>query len=134
MEKNLKNKDVKIDVHYLTRVEGHGDITVDVKAGVLKECKFSVIESARFFETMLRGRLVYEAQHLTSRICGICSCGHSLASLKASERALGVSPHADTILLRKLLLHTETMDSRSEERRVGKECTSWCRSRWSPYH
>ena len=54
MEKNLKNKDVKIDVHYLTRVEGHGDITVDVKAGVLKECKFRVIESARFFETMLR--------------------------------------------------------------------------------
>ena len=29
------------------------------------------------------------------------------------------------------LLHGE---SRSEERRVGKECTSWCRSRWSPYH
>ena len=23
---------------------------------------------------------------------------------------------------------------RSEERRVGKECTSWCRSRWSPHH
>ena len=25
-------------------------------------------------------------------------------------------------------------NGRSEERRVGKECTSWCRSRWSPYH
>ena len=25
-------------------------------------------------------------------------------------------------------------EGRSEERRVGKECTSWCRSRWSPYH
>ena len=25
-------------------------------------------------------------------------------------------------------------DSRSEERRVGKECASMCRSRWSPYH
>ena len=25
-------------------------------------------------------------------------------------------------------------DSRSEERRVGKECPSLCRSRWSPYH
>src|SRR3546814_13357146 len=24
--------------------------------------------------------------------------------------------------------------SRSEERRVGKECVSACRSRWSPYH
>ena len=27
-----------------------------------------------------------------------------------------------------------TNNYRSEERRVGKECTSWCRSRWSPYH
>ena len=26
------------------------------------------------------------------------------------------------------------LETRSEERRVGKECTSWCRSRWSPYH
>ena len=25
-------------------------------------------------------------------------------------------------------------DMRSEERRVGKECAEWCRSRWSPYH
>src|SRR3546814_11775020 len=25
-------------------------------------------------------------------------------------------------------------NSRSEERRVGKECVSTCRSRWSPYH
>src|SRR3546814_10450506 len=27
-----------------------------------------------------------------------------------------------------------TISSRSEERRVGKECVSTCRSRWSPYH
>ena len=29
---------------------------------------------------------------------------------------------------------TAVHTGRSEERRVGKECTSWCRSRWSPYH
>src|SRR3546814_370515 len=29
--------------------------------------------------------------------------------------------------------HVE-VDERSEERRVGKECVSTCRSRWSPYH
>ena len=29
---------------------------------------------------------------------------------------------------------TTEKDGRSEERRVGKECTSVCRSRWSPYH
>src|SRR3546814_10002034 len=27
-----------------------------------------------------------------------------------------------------------TSSRRSEERRVGKECVSTCRSRWSPYH
>src|SRR3546814_17772667 len=26
------------------------------------------------------------------------------------------------------------LNGRSEERRVGKECVSTCRSRWSPYH
>src|SRR3546814_16188155 len=28
----------------------------------------------------------------------------------------------------------QTVIGRSEERRVGKECVSTCRSRWSPYH
>src|SRR3546814_10537866 len=28
----------------------------------------------------------------------------------------------------------QTLPFRSEERRVGKECVSTCRSRWSPYH
>src|SRR3546814_15261320 len=28
----------------------------------------------------------------------------------------------------------DTLSRRSEERRVGKECVSTCRSRWSPYH
>src|SRR3546814_12911229 len=30
--------------------------------------------------------------------------------------------------------HTLQESRRSEERRVGKECVSTCRSRWSPYH
>src|SRR3546814_7620970 len=30
--------------------------------------------------------------------------------------------------------HHEEFRKRSEERRVGKECVSTCRSRWSPYH
>src|SRR3546814_20273734 len=30
--------------------------------------------------------------------------------------------------------HVDRRQPRSEERRVGKECVSTCRSRWSPYH
>src|SRR3546814_19361123 len=32
------------------------------------------------------------------------------------------------------LLNAEAATPRSEERRVGKECVSTCRVRWSPYH
>src|SRR3546814_9901195 len=32
------------------------------------------------------------------------------------------------------MMEATTTDMRSEERRVGKECVSTCRSRWSPYH
>ncbi len=105
------SKDVKVDVHYLTRVEGHGNIVVDVKDGKLTKCEFQVIESPRFFESMLVGRSIWEAQHLTSRICGICACAHSLTSIKAGEEALGIRPSDETIMLRKLLLHTEMLDS-----------------------
>src|SRR3546814_13646105 len=30
--------------------------------------------------------------------------------------------------------YVRAMEARSEERRVGKECVSTCRARWSPYH
>src|SRR3546814_13107076 len=33
-----------------------------------------------------------------------------------------------------MIIRVEHMTARSEERRVGKECVSTCRSRWSPYH
>ena len=35
---------------------------------------------------------------------------------------------------KKISSNKDLVPVRSEERRVGKECTSWCRSRWSPYH
>ncbi len=75
----------RIDVHHVTRVEGHGNIVVEVADGQLKECRFDVVETPRFFEAMLRGRPYTEASHITSRICGICATGHATASLRASE-------------------------------------------------
>lgn len=106
-----ENKDLDIKVEYVTRVEGHGNIVVNVKDGKIEKCEFHVVESPRLFEGMLRGRSVFEAQHITSRICGICSCGHSLASIEAAEDALGAVPSAQTIKLRKLLLDYEFLDS-----------------------
>ncbi|MDP8262211.1 MAG: Ni/Fe hydrogenase subunit alpha [Candidatus Ancaeobacter aquaticus] len=104
-------KNVKVNVEYLTRVEGHGNIVVNVNDGKLEECRLDIVESPRFFEGMLRGRSIFEAQHITSRICGICACGHTLASIQAAEDAIGFTPSAQTQRLREFLLHMENLDS-----------------------
>lgn len=105
------NKNININVEYLTRVEGHGNIVVNVNDGKLKKCNLEIVEAPRFFEGLLRGRSIFEASHITSRICGICSCGHTLASIQAAEDAIGFTPSEQTIKLRKLLLDYETLDS-----------------------
>lgn len=102
---------VNVNVHHLTRVEGHGNIVVDVRNGELVKCDLEIVEAPRFFEAMLRGRPYYEASHITSRICGICSVGHATASLRATENALRVEVSKQTQLLRKLLFHGEMIDS-----------------------
>ena len=111
MTKTATKKDLDINVEYLTRVEGHGNIVIDVKKGEIKKCQLEIVEAPRFFEAMVRGRSMFEVQHITSRICGICSTGHCMASVKAVEDAVGFKPSGQTTLLRKLLLHYETLDS-----------------------
>jgi sulfhydrogenase subunit alpha len=102
---------VKINVHHITRVEGHGNIKVDIRNGELKECKLEIVEAPRFFEAMVRGRPYYEAALITSRICGICSMGHQLASLAASEDAFGIQISDQEHLLRRLLNCGEYFES-----------------------
>jgi len=102
---------VKIEVHHVTRVEGHGSIVVDLAKGEIKECRFDVVEAPRFFEAMLRGRPHTELSHITSRICGICSVGHGTASVQATEKAMGVEISEQAWLLRKLIMHGEIIDS-----------------------
>ena len=105
------SKEVKINVRHLTRVEGHGNIVVDVKDGNIEKLEWQVPEAPRFFETMVVGRAYSELATITSRICGICSIGHTCASLKATEAALGVDISEQTRVLRELLLHGETLQS-----------------------
>ena len=102
---------LQVNLHHVTRVEGHGNIVIDVKGGRLDTCRFDVVETPRFFEAMLRGRPYQDASHITSRICGICAVGHATTSLRATENALGIVPTEQTVLLRKLNFFGEILDS-----------------------
>jgi len=107
----LSKKELDINVEYLTRVEGHGNIVINIKEGKLEKCQLEIVEAPRFFEAMVRGRSMFEVQHITSRICGICSTGHCMASVKAVEDTVGYKVSDQTRLFRKLILHLETLDS-----------------------
>ena len=104
-------KGYEINVHHITRVEGHGNVVVNVKDGKIEDLRLEIVESPRFFEAMLEGRPWQEASSITARICGICAMGHTCASVQAGEDALGIVPDEETVLLRKFLLHAETIQS-----------------------
>jgi coenzyme F420-reducing hydrogenase alpha subunit len=100
-----------IDIHHITRVEGHGNISITVKDGRLTEARWEVVETPRFFEAMLVGKKWENAPLISGRICGICSIGHTLASIRAVENGFGIVPDDQTAKLRLLLKHMETLQS-----------------------
>jgi coenzyme F420-reducing hydrogenase alpha subunit len=102
---------ININVNQITRVEGHGNILLDVTDGKIEKILWEVSESPRLFEVMLRGRGYEDVPYIASRICGICSIAHSTASIQAVEAAFGVVPSEQTILLRKLLFNAEILES-----------------------
>jgi sulfhydrogenase subunit alpha len=104
-------QDLNINVHHVTRVEGHGNIVVDMKKGQLLKARLEIVEAPRYFEAMLKGRNFHEVAITTSRICGICSLGHQMTSLKATEAALGLEISEQTELLRKILVDGATFQS-----------------------
>src|SRR3546814_6266413 len=83
-------------------------------------------------------------------VTGVQTCALPICFLKAEagarrifwkdQPALGVQlkiwrgPRLERLVARLVALHQSLMANRSEERRVGQECVSTCRSRWSPYH
>ena len=105
------SKTININVHHVTRVEGHGNIVVKASDGKIEKVQWQVPEAPRFFEAMVRGRHFDDIQIIVSRICGICSITHSLASTKAVEKALGVEVTEQADLLRLLMHYSEQLQS-----------------------
>lgn len=102
---------LNIEVTPLSRVEGHGELVIDVKNKKIVKAQFRIPEPPRFFEAFLVGRKYDEPSHMTSRICGICGVSHTCASIKATEKALGIIPSKQTVNLRKLIFYHEVVQS-----------------------
>lgn len=100
-----------IDLHHICKVEGHGSLLVEISGSKLTKCELKVVEGARFFEGLVKGKRYDDVQEITSRICGICSCAHTVSCLQAIENAMGVKVSEQTRRLRELLSIAERIRS-----------------------
>lgn len=98
-------------VRHITRIEGHGNIVVDLEGDRIKRCDLEIVEAPRFFEALLAGRPYDEAPRIACRICGICSVGHATASVHAVEAALGIAAGPKLRLVRRLNMAGEWLQS-----------------------
>lgn len=94
-----------ITIDPVTRLEGHGKITIHLnEQGEVADAHFHVTQ-VRGFERFCEGRPFYEMPSLMARICGICPVSHLIASAKACEAIMSVRiPHTAAQLRRMLNL------------------------------
>ncbi|HXR40137.1 MAG TPA: Ni/Fe hydrogenase subunit alpha [Terracidiphilus sp.] len=90
-----------IRIDGITRVEGHGRITIQLDDhGQVEDAHLHVLQF-RGFEKFCEGRPFYEMPSLTARICGICPVSHLLAGAKACDAIMGLRiPEAAEMLRR----------------------------------
>jgi NAD-reducing hydrogenase large subunit len=75
----------KITIEPITRVEGHGKVTIRLDDdNNVAQTRFHVVEF-RGFERFVQGRPYWEAPVLVQRLCGICPVSHHLAAAKAMD-------------------------------------------------
>lgn len=89
----------KITINPITRISGFLEIEVEVEQNQIIDAKSSGM-LFRGFEKMLKGRPPLDAIYFTERICGICSTAHSMASTRALEDVLNISPNQNDKVIR----------------------------------
>jgi NAD-reducing hydrogenase large subunit len=79
----------KITIEPVTRVEGHGKVTIHLdNDGNIEQTRLHIVEF-RGFERFVQGRPYWEAPVLVQRLCGICPVSHHLAAAKALDVIVG---------------------------------------------
>jgi len=79
----------KITIEPVTRVEGHGKVTIHMdEDNQVVQSRLHIVEF-RGFERFVQGRPYWEAPVLVQRLCGICPVSHHLAAAKAMDVIVG---------------------------------------------
>ncbi len=102
----------RVAIDPVSRVEGHGKVTILLDAhNHVQQVRLHIVEF-RGFEKFIEGRPYWEVPVMVQRLCGICPVSHHLAASKALDRVVGanaVTPSAEKI--RRLMHYGQVMQS-----------------------
>lgn len=98
----------RVVIDPVSRIEGHLRVEVEVGDGKVTKA-WSSATLFRGVETILTGRDVHDAPHITQRLCGVCTYVHNLASVRAIEDAVNLEIPDNARIVRNLLLGAQFM-------------------------
>jgi NAD-reducing hydrogenase large subunit len=108
----MGSENKKITIEPVTRVEGHGKVTILLdEENKVKQARLHIVEF-RGFERFIQGRPYWEVPVAVQRLCGICPVSHHLAAAKAMDYVIGaekLTPTAEKV--RRLMHYGQTFQS-----------------------
>jgi NAD-reducing hydrogenase large subunit len=110
MEEKLDTADTsttlrRIAIDPLSRVEGHGKVTILLdEQGKVHQVRLHIVEF-RGFERFIQGRPYWEVPVMVQRLCGICPVSHHLAASKALDLVVGARTLTRTAEKVRRLMH-----------------------------
>ncbi len=93
-----------IEIERISKIEGHGNLSLKVRNGKVEDVKLKITENRRFYEQAAQNQEYGVVPQLLSRICGTCSLAHEICSIKSIENALDITPSDKTRILRELVM------------------------------
>ncbi|MDD2919025.1 Ni/Fe hydrogenase subunit alpha [Rhodoferax sp.] len=102
----------RVAIDPVSRVEGHGKVTLLLDAdNHIEQVRLHIVEF-RGFEKFIEGRPYWEVPVMVQRLCGICPVSHHLAAAKAFDRVLGATPvSASANAVRRLMHYGQILQS-----------------------
>ena len=102
----------RVAIDPVSRVEGHGKVTLLLDANNhIEQVRLHIVEF-RGFEKFIEGRPYWEVPVMVQRLCGICPVSHHLAAAKAFDRVIGAAPvSASANAVRRLMHYGQILQS-----------------------
>ena len=95
----------RVVIEPLSRVEGHGKVTLLLdEDGHVEQARLHIVEF-RAFEKFIQGRPYWEVPVMVQRLCGICPVSHHLAACKALDQVVGATTLTPTAEKMRRLMH-----------------------------